>query len=136
LNTAEITYLGRLRTQSTHVRSGTQIVTDAPLDNHGRGEAFSPTDLLSSALVSCMITIMGIQADKRGLDMGAVTGSVVKVMAENPRRVARLEVELRFRGHQLPPREQAQLEAAARNCPVAKSIHPDIEQDIRFVFES
>lgn len=134
MNTAEIHYQGHLRTQATHVRSGTTIITDAPLDNHGRGEAFSPTDLLSASLLSCMITIMGIQAQQRNLEMGEVSGSVVKVMAEHPRRVAKIEVQVYFKGHQLSADEQRQLENAGRNCPVAKSIHPDIVQDIHFHF--
>ena len=132
MNTAEIRYQGDLRTLSTHLQSGNAIVTDAPVDNHGRGEAFSPTDLLASSFVSCMITIMGIQAMKRGIDLGQVTGTVRKVMAENPRRVARLEVKITFEGNTLDADTRRQIEQAGLNCPVAKSLHPDIVQDVTF----
>lgn len=134
MNTAEIRYQGDLRTLSTHLQSGTTILTDPPVDNHGRGEAFSPTDLLASSFVSCMITIMGIQAMKRGLDLGQVTGTVLKVMAENPRRVARLEVKITFEGNGLDADTRRQIEQAGLNCPVAKSLHPDIVQDVTFSY--
>lgn len=134
MNTAEIRYQGDLRTLSTHLQSGTTILTDPPVDNHGRGEAFSPTDLLASSFVSCMITIMGIQAMKRGLDLGQVTGTVRKVMAEHPRRVARLEVKITFEGNALDTDTRRQIEQAGLNCPVAKSLHPDIAQDVTFSY--
>lgn len=134
MNTAEIRYQGDLRTLSMHLQSGNTIVTDAPVDNHGRGEAFSPTDLLASSFVSCMITIMGIQTTKRGLDLGQVTGTVRKVMAENPRRVARLEVKITFEGNALDADTRRQIEQAGLNCPVAKSLHPDIVQDVTFSY--
>lgn len=134
MNTAEVVYLGGLRTQATHLRSANQIVTDAPLDNQGKGEAFSPTDLMATSLLSCMMTIIGIQARNRDLEIGEMSGTVLKIMAENPRRVSKIVVEVFFKGHSLNHEEQRQLEQAGRNCPVAKSIHPDIEQDIRFHF--
>lgn len=134
MNTAEVVYLGGLRTQATHLRSANQIVTDAPLDNQGKGEAFSPTDLMATSLLSCMMTIIGIQARNRDLEIGEMSGTVLKIMAENPRRVSKIVVEVFFKGHSLNQEEQRQLEQAGRNCPVAKSIHPDIEQDIRFHF--
>jgi putative redox protein len=134
LNTAAIRYQGNLRTASTHLQSGDTILTDAPVDNHGRGEAFSPTDLLASSFVSCMITIMGIQAQKRGLELGEVSGTVLKVMAESPRRVARLQVEITFEGNTLDADTRRQIEQAGLNCPVAKSLHPDIHQDVSFSY--
>ena len=130
--TAEIIYQGELRTTCTHKRSGTEILTDAPVDNHGKGEAFSPTDLLSTSLVACMITIMGIQANKRKIKIGKVSGTVEKIMGEAPRRVIALIVELTLRDHSLSKSEKILLENAALNCPVAKSIHPDIQMNTKF----
>jgi putative redox protein len=129
MKTATIRYQGELRTVMRHERSGQEVITDAPVDNHGKGEAFSPTDLLSSSLVSCMISIMGIRAMKGEMNMGHVTGSVVKVMAENPRRVAELKVEITFEGHQLNELQKEILLKAAHTCPVALSLHPDIKQE-------
>lgn len=135
MNTAHIAYLGALRTEATHLRSGNSLITDAPLDNNGKGEAFSPTDLLAASLVSCMITIMGIAAEKNAYQMGEVEGTVEKIMAEAPRRVAALNVSLKLSGHQLSEAEKKHLETAAINCPVAKSIHPDIQLTLQFVYE-
>jgi putative redox protein len=134
LNTAELHYQGDLRTQSTHLQSGSTIVTDAPVDNHGRGEAFSPTDLLASSFVSCMLTIMGIHAQKRGNALGDVRGTVKKIMAESPRRVARLEVQITFEGNTLDAETRRQVEQAGLHCPVAKSLHPDIVQEVTFTY--
>ena len=133
--TATIEYLGELRTRSTHTRSGNTIITDAPVDNHGKGEAFSPTDLTATSLVTCMISIMGIAAQKGDLDFGNVSGSVQKIMAENPRRIQELLVEIRFQGNDLPQDKKEYLERVALSCPVAKSLHPDIRQDVRFVYD-
>ncbi|MEM7035799.1 MAG: OsmC family protein [Bacteroidota bacterium] len=135
MNTANIEYQGALRTEATHLRSGNSLITDAPTDNHGKGETFSPTDLLATSLVSCMITVMGISADKKGIDLGEVSGTVKKIMADNPRRVAVLQVEIHFRNRQLSGSEKTLLENIALNCPVARSIHPDVSQQVKFVYE-
>ena len=135
LNTADFKYLGGLRTEATHLRSDTSILTDAPTDNHGKGEAFSPTDLVASSLVSCMITVMGIKADKHNMDMGEVSGTVKKIMASEPRRVAQLNVEIAFKGHRLSSTERNILEKTALTCPVAHSLHPDITQQVKFSYE-
>jgi putative redox protein len=135
MKTASVTYLGDLRTEATHVRSGTRILTDAPVDNHGKGEAFSPTDLLGAALVTCIITTMDIAARGRGWRLGSVGGDVVKVMASAPRRVQRLEVEIVFTDCPLDAAQRATMEEIALNCPVAKSLHPDLEQVIRFQYK-
>lgn len=132
MKTATVRYEGELRTMMRHERSGQEVITDAPVDNNGKGEAFSPSDLLSSSLVSCMITIMGIRAMKGNMQMGKVMGSVIKVMAENPRRVAGLKVELSFEGHQLDELQKEILQKAAHTCPVALSLHPDILQEVAF----
>lgn len=130
--TATVRYDGELRTTATHILSQKQIVTDAPLDNHGKGEAFSPTDLLATSLLTCMLTVMGRLAQKKEIRTGTVSGKVEKIMVSNPRRISALLIELQFSEHQLSEVEKALLEDAAINCPVAKSIHPDIAVNIKF----
>lgn len=131
MTTAKVTYQGDLRTQSIHLQSNNQIITDAPTDNHGKGEAFSPTDLLASSLGSCMLTIMGIKADSMDLDISGTTAEVTKVMAAEPRRVSEVHIEIQFQ-QSFDERTQKVLEQAALNCPVAKSVHPDIQQVVNF----
>ncbi len=134
MNTAEIRYIGNLRTESVHVRSGNTIVTDAPVDNNGKGEAFSPTDLVASALVSCMITIMGIAAQNRGWSLEGLEGKVKKIMGDNPRKIARLEVEIQFGNYVYDKKQRQILEHAASTCPVAMSLHPDLEILLTFQY--
>lgn len=131
MSTAEITYLGELRTRATHIRSGQQIITDAPIDNHGKGEAFSPTDLVSAAFVSCMITVMGIAANNHQIDISGLRATVTKHMASDPRRISKLEVVLFF-DKTYTEKERLILERTARTCPVALSLHPDLVQDFSF----
>lgn len=127
------TYNGSLRTSAQHVASGNSIITDAPVDNNGKGEAFSPTDLVCAALGSCMMTIMGILANRSDIDIDGITLETTKVMAAEPRRIA--EVILNFT---LPAdktyteKQRAMLENAARTCPVALSLHPDVKQTVTF----
>lgn len=135
MKTASVQYQGDLRILATHDRSGKTLLTDAPVDNHGKGEAFSPTDLLATATLTCMISIMGITANTHGLNMGDVSGSVVKHMASNPRRVSALDLEIILRGHSLDEKGRKMLEAAALACPVARSIHPDIQLVVKFEYE-
>lgn len=132
--TAKIEYLGDLRTAAVHVFSGNSIITDAPLDNHGKAEAFSPTDLVSSALVSCMFTVMGIVANRHGINLNGSFGSVQKIMADHPRRISRLEVELTVITPGLSEEQKSLLKNTALTCPVAKSLHPEIEQVIHIQF--
>lgn len=132
--TSTVVYLGELRTESTHTLSGDVIVTDAPPDNQGRGEAFSPTDLCATSLANCMITIMGISARNRGLDLSGTTASVTKIMASNPRRIHRIEITLRMPDNNFSALDRQVLETAGRTCPVALSLHPDIEQAIEFIW--
>ncbi len=132
--TSQVIYQGELRTSATHQLSGTTIVTDAPPDNQGRGEAFSPTDLCATSLATCMMTIMGISARNRNIDLTGMAADVVKIMAADPRRIRRIEVTLRMPALEFSDTEKKVLEAAARNCPVAHSLHPDIEQVIAFVW--
>jgi|SRR5690625_3601023 len=135
--TSKIIYSGQLRTEATHLKSNTGIETDAPTDNNGKGEKFSPTDLVATALGSCMMTIMGIKARDKGWELENTQIEIEKIMAANPRRIAKIRVLLTF--PETAPKDPAArklLENAARNCPVAKSIHPDIHQDIEFHWES
>ncbi|HRH68255.1 MAG: OsmC family protein [Flavobacteriales bacterium] len=134
MDTSEVTYLGDLRTEATHIRSGRRVTTDAPLDNQGRGEAFSPSDLLATSLASCMMTIMGISARDKGIPLNGLTARVVKHMTPAPRRVERVEVHLELDGSGLGERERSILENAARACPVARSLREDLVQDIHFTY--
>ena len=131
----ELAYRGELRTEMTHVKSGEVIITDAPTDNHGKGEAFSPTDLVAASLLSCIVTVMGIHAEKRGMHFGEIEGSVEKIMIEAPRRIARLLVKINFTRHNMSTNERQMLEQIGINCPVALSLHPDIEQQVRFSYD-
>ncbi len=130
----DINYLGALRTESTHGPSGTQLITDAPLDNHGKGESFSPTDLVGTALGSCMLTLMGIVAERHGWELGETSVSVEKEMAAKPvRRVGKLTLEISV-GAEFDEKTQEALKRAALGCPVKASLHPDVELDLRFIF--
>jgi putative redox protein len=130
--TSTTKYLGELRSQATHIQSGKQIITDAPLDNEGRGEAFSPTDLLATSLSCCMLTIMGIAAGKHGFSIEGTQVVTTKIMAQNPRRVGEIVVEFTFPQNNYDQKTKKLIEAAARECPVAKSLHPDLRQTIVF----
>jgi uncharacterized OsmC-like protein len=134
METATVRYLGELRTEARHTRSGEVILTDAPPDNKGRGEAFSPTDLMSTSLAVCMITVMGIAAREKNIPFNGVTARVVKHMHAAPRRVSAVEVHLEMDGNGLGERERAILEHTAHTCPVALSLHPDLEQRITFTY--
>lgn len=129
--TIHTTYLGGLRTEATHLQSGTKIITDAPTDNKGKGEAFSPTDLLAESLAGCMLTTMGIAADVHGIDIDGTEAEVTKVMAANPRRVAEVIANLKF-PKQYADNEKEILKKAALGCPVAVSLHPDVIKTINF----
>ena len=128
------TYLGELRTKQIHIKSGTEVITDAPTDNHGKGEAFSPTDLTSAALGSCMATIMGIFANKHGIELPKFQYDTEKIMSANPRRIDTVKIQFTFESNNLSEDEKAKLKRAAINCPVALSLHPDIKQEVSFDF--
>lgn len=129
--TSKVTYLGDLRTESTHLKSGNSFYTDAPTDNNGKGEAFSPTDTVATGLASCMITVMGIKARDMGVDMTGTTAHVTKIMASDPRRISKIEVvlELPFEAN---TKTRKILERTANTCPVHYSLHPEIIKDISF----
>ena len=130
----ESSYFGGLRVSSTHVASNTEIITDAPVDNNGKGESFSPTDLVATALGTCMITVMGIYAEKNGILMPNVYSRTNKIMTSSPRKISKLKIEIIFEGNQLSEVEKKSLKDVALNCPVAKSLHPDLQQEIEFNF--
>jgi uncharacterized OsmC-like protein len=127
--TSKVTYLGDLRTSSIHLQSGTEILSDAPLDNNGKGEAFSPTDLLANALGSCMMTIMAIKARDLEVDLKGSTVSITKIMQAEPRKVAKIEVIMDM-ATAVNDKNKIILERTAMNCPVLLSLNPDIEKDI------
>lgn len=133
--TSKVTYVGELRTEAVHLQSNTIIHTDAPKDNHGKGEMFSPTDLVATALASCMISIMGIVERKDGMTSieGAV-GEVLKVMYPDPRRIGEIHIKITFPKKNYTDKEKKIYENAALTCPVAKSLHPDLKQIIEFVW--
>ena len=130
----ESNYLGGLRVLSTHLASNTEIITDAPVDNNGKGESFSPTDLVATALGTCMITVMGIYAEKNGILMPNVYSRTNKVMSSTPRKISKLKIEIIFGDNQLSDVEKQCLKDVALNCPVAKSLNPDLKQEIEFIF--
>jgi len=132
--TSTIIYKGDLRTEATHTRSGVTITTDAPVDNQGKGECFSPTDLLATSLGCCMVTIMGIAARTHGFNIDGTKIDVQKVMGTNPRRVVEVVIDLYFPHNSYTAKERKLLEASAKECPVAQSLHPDLKQTIRFHF--
>lgn len=129
--TSKVIYLGDLRTENLHIKSGNSFVTDAPLDNNGKGEAFSPTDTVATGLASCMLTVMGIKARDLGVDMSGSTAEVTKVMESNPRRISEINVILSF-PFQAEDKTKKILENTAKTCPVHYSLHPDIKKDIVF----
>lgn len=130
--TAQIVYQGELRTNCTHLQSGSSIITDAPTDNHGKGEAFSPTDLIATALGACLITTMGIVADRDGIDLVGTQISVTKIMESNPRRIGKIEVVINIPNQTLTADQKQKLEHTGTNCPVDKSLHPDLIREYSF----
>jgi len=131
--TSKIEYLGDLSTKCTHLKSGVEIVTDAPVDNNGKGESFSPTDLMATSYVSCMMTIIGIYCDNHDIEFTSGIGEVNKIMGTGPRRVSKLEIYLDFSGNNWSEDIQVRVRNAGEGCPVAKSVG-DIELEINYQF--
>ena len=129
----EITYTRNLHTQCNHLQSGNTITTDAPVENHGSGEAFSPTDLAATALGSCLLTIMGIAAKTHGINIDQSIARVTKIMSKNPRRIGKIIVDIDI-PYELSTKEKRLLNHAAKACPVHHSLHPDIEKEINITF--
>tara|TARA_Y100000590_G_C15357900_1_gene877732 strand:- start:291 stop:707 length:417 start_codon:yes stop_codon:yes gene_type:complete len=129
----EIIYIGDLRTKAEHLKSGVVWNTDAPVDNMGKGESFSPTDMLATALGSCMLTIMGIKANQHNLDIKNTKVEVRKKMGENPRMISKIELKIIF-SNDIEIKYRKLLERAAHQCPVSKSIHPNIDESVEFIY--
>lgn len=137
MKTAKVVYMGELRAVSTHLASGQEIITDAPVDNMGKGSAFSPTDLCATSLASCMITTLGIYAGKHHISLGSMEAEVQKIMASDPRRIAGIDVHLTvgLSDSQLQDEQlKTVLSRVAHTCPVARSLHPDLVQKIEISF--
>jgi putative redox protein len=131
--TSKVVYLGNLRTSCTHLASGNTIITDAPIDNHGKGEAFSPTDLVATALASCMMTIMGIYCQEHNIEFTACDASVLKVMASSPRRIDKVVVEVDLSGNNWDKKTLQKVIAAGKACPVARTLEGNVE--LEFIFK-
>lgn len=129
--TSKVTYRGDLRTHCVHIRSNSHFITDAPIDNNGKGEAFSPTDTVATGLASCMMTVMGIKARDLGVDLKGSSAEVTKHMVADPRRISKIEVKLQLPGD-VSDKNRKILEHTAKTCPVNQSLHPDIERAIEF----
>ncbi|RZJ35525.1 MAG: OsmC family peroxiredoxin [Flavobacterium sp.] len=129
--TSKVTYLGDLRTSSVHLQSGTVVISDAPTDNNGKGEAFSPTDSVANALATCMFTVMGIKARTMEVDLSGSTAAVTKHMQAEPRKIAKIEVVFDMSAA-VDEKTRTILERTAFNCPVHLSLHPDVERAVTF----
>lgn len=132
--TIQTTYLGQLRTEAVHVRSGNKLITDAPIDNHGKGETFSPTDLLATSLASCILTIMGIKAEAGGFNIDGAKARTWKIMSENPRRVAEVKIEFDFTMCTLTDKDKRILEKLVKVSPVPLSLHDETKQTVSIKF--
>lgn len=133
--TSKVIYKGELRTEATHLRSGTVIETDAPLDNNGKGERFSPSDLVATALASCMLTIMGIAARTHNINITGTECEVEKIMVADPRRIGEVKINMHFpQTENYTDKEKKILEHAAMTCPVIESLHPDIKKTVSFLW--
>jgi len=133
--TSKVEYMGGLRTEATHLQSGTQIHTDAPRDNQGKGEAFSPTDLVATALATCILTTIGIVAKRDNMtDIDGAFAEVLKVMYPDPRRIGEIHVKITFPKRNFSEKEKTIYQNTAHTCPVARSLHPDLKQLLEFVW--
>jgi uncharacterized OsmC-like protein len=133
--TSKVNYLGELRTEAIHLKSNTVIHSDAPTDNQGKGEKFSPTDLVATALAQCLLTIMGIKARDMDIDISGSSANVLKAMASKPRKIDSITIEVTMKGG-CSDKEKTILERAALTCPVALTLHDTVQQDIRFHWEN
>ena len=134
MKTSKVVYKGDIRTECTHLLSGQTIITDAPLDNHGKGEAFSPTDLLATSLGACMLSIMGIVSERHNISVVGATAEITKIMESNPRRVGEIIVEITMPKNNYSDKEKDLLEHAAHTCPVAKSLSSELKQTVKFYY--
>lgn len=133
--TSKVIYTGDLRTEATHLRSGSKIENDAPVDNHGKGERFSPTDMVATALATCMLTTMGIAANTHSIDIIGTECDVEKIMVPDPRRIGEIKVWMRFpKDKTYTDKERSIMEHAAMNCPVILTLHPDCKKTVEFTW--
>lgn len=131
MSTSKVTYLGNLRTENVHLKSGNSYITDAPTDNQGKGAAFSPTDTVATGLANCMLTTMGIKARDLEVNLNGAIAEVTKIMAADPRRIARIEIKMELPS-EVSEKHRKILEHTANTCPVEFSLHPDIERKVSF----
>jgi len=134
--TAHVKYLGGLRTEATHLRSGNKLITDAPVDNQGKGEAFSPTDLLATAYASCILSITGMAAQTHGFDITGAEITVTKIMGTNPRRIVELNMEIVLPHDDYSPKHKKMIEQVVKTCPVYNSLNPEIKKEIKFTYRN
>ena len=130
---SKVIYKGSLRTEATHIRSGNTIITDAPTDNEGKGEAFAPSDLVATAVASCMLTVMGIFAQRNGINMDYTTAEVEKAMSSNPRMISIIGIKIYF-NNPLNDQEKKKLERVAKTCPVEASLNEKIKKSVKFIY--
>ena len=131
--TSKVTYKGGLRTKALNIQSGNSIVTDAPVDNQGKGEAFSPTDLVATALASCMLTIMGIVAERNNIELKGTTAEVEKIMGTIPRKISEIKIKILFNKN-FDKRTKRKLESAALTCPVSNSLNKNLQESVKFIY--
>ncbi|HMQ00574.1 MAG TPA: OsmC family protein [Cyclobacteriaceae bacterium] len=134
MHSMTITYMGGLRTEGSHLKSGNKVITDAPPDNNGKGEAYSPTDLVCNALAACMMTLMGIQANKEQIDLSGMYAEITKVMDSNPRKIKEIIIHFQKENLQATDLQKEKLKRAALTCPVALSLSENLQQTISFSF--
>jgi putative redox protein len=134
METIRTLYKGDLRTEAVHVRSGSVIITDAPVDNKGKGESFSPTDMVAASLGSCIFTIMGIAAREHGFSIDGSSCKITKIMTENPRKIGEIKIDIDLTGHDYTDKQKKILEGCVKTCPVARSLHDSLFQNVTLIF--
>jgi putative redox protein len=135
METAKTKYLGDLRTEIIHVRSGSVITTDAPVDNKGKGENFSPTDMVASALGSCIFTIMGIAAREHGFSIDGASCKITKIMTDSPRKISEIKIDFDFTGNSYTDKQKKILEYCVKTCPVALTLNESVFQNVSMLFK-
>ena len=135
METVRTIYKGDLRTKAVHVQSGSTITTDAPVDNKGKGENFSPTDLVATALGSCIFTIMGITARENGFSIDGSSCKITKIMTDNPRKIGEIKIEIDFAGGEFSDKQKKILESCVKTCPVALTLHESVIQNVKLLFK-
>jgi len=135
METAKTKYLGDLRTEIIHIRSGSVITTDAPVDNKGKGENFSPTDLVASALGSCIFTIMGIAAREHNFSIDGSSCTITKIMTDKPRKIGEIRIEFDFTANEYSDKQKKILEHSVKTCPVALSLNESVFQNVTLLFK-